>query len=123
MQPKHFMGVMVFFLLCCLISGVIEKQDLIAEGSTEKTAIEKIFSFTQIDISDALGNPSTFLNIGKDMVDGIWTVFTADYAFTQPTATDSNFAGQIMQYLLWAINLGLLISFAITLGQMVRGAG
>lgn len=122
MSPNWLIGFIVLFLICSMVSSVIEEQDLIASGSTEKSAMDKLFSFTQIDVTDMLGSPGTFLQTMGETIDGIWTMLRGDYSFTRSTPEDPNTLGVIWQYFMWAVSIGILISFAIVIGQMIRGS-
>ncbi len=103
------------------MSSIIEKQTLIASGSQEKSTIEKLFAFTRIEITDVLGAPGAILQAMGETIDAIWTILRSDYSFTRSTPENPNLLGTIWQYFMWAVGIGVLISFAMIVSQVVRG--
>ena len=122
-SPRWLIGIGFLFIICSLISATIEKQDIIASGSTEQTVIEEALSFTKVDMTDIFGNPTAIVQATGDTLGGIWRMLMWDYSFFKASDDNANTLGVIAKYFFLMITLGLMFSLAITIGGMIRGSG
>lgn len=123
MNPKWFVGFLMFFLLCSSVSLIIEKQDLLSSGSSQVSTFEKLASITKVEASDVIGYATAWMQASANTTEALITIVLADYSFTKapPGDPDGNMLGQFFQYFIWCLTFGFLVSLVLYLAQIVRG--
>jgi len=111
LQTKWIVFLAMAFILCSIVSGVIEKSYLGENGGP--AVIEPFFALEGTSTWDTLGNVIT-LPIKLSTYQSLWKMFMWDYAFFT-----SGYG--IVQLILQCISVGVALSLVLTVAGLIRG--
>lgn len=80
MGPKWLIGIIMLFLVCTLISNVIDKQDVYTAAQVASVQGMRTQQFTEAKEPD-LGGVATTGENPFTVIDALWTALKLDYSF------------------------------------------
>ena len=80
MGPKWILGIIMFFLICTLISNVIEKQEIYTTTQIANVQAMRGQTLTEAKEPDLGGVTTTGMN-PLSVLDAIWSAIKLDYSF------------------------------------------